>query len=1120
MSAEDTVQIEFYSIWPDLGKKLSEQLGEIRTDTASLAPVVRAVGLDASGNFSNLDGVAAAAVQAYEIGQQDFHNKFRTHYNKTSDVFEIAYNTGTSQTPNWYLIWNIDSGGSVTQTTSPTTASNVGSGKQFFKQKVGVDLEFRTLTATGVLTAVQNTNTVDLTSSAEANTYSSDQAAAPSGDAGVGVEIILSDTGKTGVNLPFKAIKAGPNVVVSNTGTAIQIESTAQVVEFYGIAVGHSDNSQSYIEVHNLLFNRENFYITQQTTNPSNKTVIINSIGDVLNSNDFVHVIGDDMTGQLAMHNGTTSEPSIGFTSDTNTGIRRRAEDDLALVSGGSDVARALTDRFLTMFPLQVTNTGSAASPDIFWNPDSDTGLYQVVANDDSIAFATAGAYAGHFDSSQILNVNTIRSGDGSAAAPAYSWTAAGENDVGMYRAGTNSIGFSTAGAVRVTIGPSTFESNLVYRGPAGSATTPTYAFAVVGETDNGMYKAATDTLGFTTQGTNRLSISTTAINPILPVRGTDGTVGAPSYSFSATGQTDVGMYRKTTDQLAFTTGGVLAGFFNASQDLVVTNDVHVADEVYSSSWDGALTVPTKNALFDKIETLAAAVDILPGFYGMTVKHHDDTFAQRGVNVIGVNTEHFYLSGNGDEVTINARADWVDKTGDTMTGSLTSVLFRADPGSISAPAYAFSDAGQTDVGMYKPAADTLGFVTNGVARITIDTTAIIPNLSIRTVFGVAATPAYSFKSGQGNLGMFRKTTNELGFATSGVLAGYFDANQDFFVTNDAHVADEAYGSSWDGALTVPTKNALYDKIETLGQLFYLTVKHHDDTFAQRGVNVIGVNTEHFYLSGNGDEVTINSRDVWVDKAGDTMTGSLTIGTGADNDSTVEFYDDGDLAYTLGWDASASAFKLADGLFDDTNDQIVVTSNQIDVYSSFYVHGDLQAEKVHANYGNFYTRLTLNQRPMKFASDGILYAWDLARGKYLSVSRETVQYSRDSVHTTAVVLGFGGTVLDNNIRTAYLPHRNFTITSVSAWAREVTVAPMDINVSTLGTAEADSAILTVQLPVVAAGAKTAIISDPLNIDVDVNPSEGVYRGIMAILAPTGGASINDPCLQVEIAYRLD
>lgn len=37
----------------------------------------------------------------------------------------------------------------------------------------------------------------------------------------------------------------------------------------------------------------------------------------------------------------------------------------------------------------------------------------------------------------------------------------------------------------------------------------------------------------------------------------------------------------------------------------------------------------------------------------------------------------------------------------------------------------------------------------------------------------------------------------------------------FTFANDANVPDEAYGSGWNGSLEIPTKNALYDKIETI-----------------------------------------------------------------------------------------------------------------------------------------------------------------------------------------------------------------------------------------------------------------------------------------------------------------
>lgn len=40
--------------------------------------------------------------------------------------------------------------------------------------------------------------------------------------------------------------------------------------------------------------------------------------------------------------------------------------------------------------------------------------------------------------------------------------------------------------------------------------------------------------------------------------------------------------------------------------------------------------------------------------------------------------------------------------------------------------------------------------------------------------------------------------------------------------NDVLVLDEAYGAGWDGSLEVPTKNALYDKIQTLTAPTYIT----------------------------------------------------------------------------------------------------------------------------------------------------------------------------------------------------------------------------------------------------------------------------------------------------------
>lgn len=55
----------------------------------------------------------------------------------------------------------------------PNTASNVGGGAECFKQKVGEDLEFRTLTSTdGSVTITENTDTIDLSSGAVSGVWS------------------------------------------------------------------------------------------------------------------------------------------------------------------------------------------------------------------------------------------------------------------------------------------------------------------------------------------------------------------------------------------------------------------------------------------------------------------------------------------------------------------------------------------------------------------------------------------------------------------------------------------------------------------------------------------------------------------------------------------------------------------------------------------------------------------------------------------------------------------------------------------------------------------------------------------------------------------------------------
>ena len=148
--------------------------------------------------------------------------------------------------------------------------------------------------------------------------------------------------------------------------------------------------------------------------------------------------------------------------------------------------------------------------------------------------------------------------------------------------------------------------------------------------------------------------------------------------------------------------------------------------------------------------------------------------------------------------TTSVDTRYVNRSGDTMTGPLqidalgvalnvggvvsASDQIRASNGSSFFPAYAFS--AQNNLGLYRPTANNLGFVTTGSERMRItgdgrvgigfdDPDEILTiNGNLRAVGrilpsnGTESAPAYSFSS-QNNLGLYRPAANALGFVTAG-----------------------------------------------------------------------------------------------------------------------------------------------------------------------------------------------------------------------------------------------------------------------------------------------------------------------------------------------------------------
>lgn len=93
------------------------------------------------------------------------------------------------------------------------------------------------------------------------------------------------------------------------------------------------------------------------------------------------------------------------------------------------------------------------------------------------------------------------------------------------------------------------------------TATAPSFSFT--SDTNTGMFRPGTDQVALTTGGTARLTVTTAQFTGTLPWRGQNGTAAAPA--FSASGDTNTGIYFPGADRIGFSEGGVQVGEFDAS---------------------------------------------------------------------------------------------------------------------------------------------------------------------------------------------------------------------------------------------------------------------------------------------------------------------------------------------------------------------------------------------------------------------------------------------------------------------------------------------------------------------------------------------------------------------------
>jgi len=168
---------------------------------------------------------------------------------------------------------------------------------------------------------------------------------------------------------------------------------------------------------------------------------------------------------------------------------------------------------------------------------------------------------------------------DGSASAPTFSFTS--DTDTGMYYVGVNEMGWSVAGTNRMSLSTTSLWMNNSTRiRPAdGTAASPSIGFSNDGNT--GMYRGGTDILGFSTAGTSRMTIAADGTVDVV------GTLDTTNLTIGGAQGSDGQVLTSTGSGVAWeSAGGGGASTLNDLTD-VISNITNFTDSILISP-DGA----------------------------------------------------------------------------------------------------------------------------------------------------------------------------------------------------------------------------------------------------------------------------------------------------------------------------------------------------------------------------------------------------------------------------------------------------------------------------------------------------------------------------------------------------